>query len=149
MNRDCIGKTGRVMAMAALAAAIICGGLGAFCAFDTGMFYAGAQQIEGTIVSVNSLPGGNAPMVEFVDDTGLIHLEQFGPFYETATDAVGQRRTVLYNPGHELRHAIASPRNWIGSIVYGTATMGSLAIAGVFFVAAKALPKPLAKPNGA
>jgi hypothetical protein len=121
----------------AIVAALICGAMAAYCTFKVASFHASAQRLNGTIVGVNHLPGGEAPLVEFVDDSGLHHVEQFGPFYATPTDAVGDHRTVLYNSQHEPVRAIESPRNWVGSLVYGSTTVGLFIVAIVLIGATR------------
>jgi hypothetical protein len=137
MKRRALRLVLRSAAVASIVAALICAGLAAYCAGNVASFYAGAQQLDGTIVGVTKLPGGNAPRIEFVDDSGLRHVEQFGPFYKTDADAVGEHRTVLYNSAKELGCAIASPRNWVGSIVYGSSTVGLLLIGGILIGSAR------------
>ena len=141
----------RCIGGAILLAASVYGGLAAYCVKEINSFYGAAQRLDGTIVGQSLLPGGNAPVVEFVDDAGLRHVEQLGPFYATDADEVGELRTVLYNPTHDIRCALESPWNWLGAIVYGSATVGLIFVASVFFLftqAAYSLPQSQAS-NGA
>jgi hypothetical protein len=131
MKRGPVRTILRSVAAATVAAGLISGVLATYCASNVANFYAGAQRLDGTIVGISNLPGGSAPLVEFVDDSGLRHVQQFGPFYATPTDAVGDHRTVLYNSQQEPVRVIESPRNWIGSIVYGSTTISLLIFAGV------------------
>lgn len=147
MNRS---KILRSLAAITLIAAIVFGSLATYCSWEVGSFYEGAERIDGTIVAVHRFPGGNAPMVQFVDATGQTQVEQFSPFYEAPPNAVGQFRTVIHNPAHEIQTAIDSPWNWIGPIFYGSLMAASLAVSCLllFFASRASSPRPL-QPHGA
>jgi hypothetical protein len=55
----------------------------------------------------------------------------------------------LYNPSHHQQLALASPWNWIGSIVYGAVTICFGVIAGGFyFLTPSVLPPAQAVDDG-
>ena len=134
----------RGIALCVSLAALICAGLTAYCAVDVARFYIGAEQFPGEVIGITKLPGGDSPLVQFVDSSGSNRVEQFSSFYASSANAVGAPCTVLCNSSHPTRQALAAPQNWIGSKVYGTATTGLLMFAGVLLVVTRQSPRPLA-----
>jgi len=134
MSRRFIAISMRCLSLATIAAATVTCGLGGYCAWEVRNFYADAEQLPGTIVAVNRLPGGYAPVVKFTDGAGTQHTTQLGPFYETLPTEVGQVRPIIFNPQHQPEIAIDSLRNWIGSTTYGVATAALIIVASVFFM---------------
>jgi hypothetical protein len=130
MKRRLMRAVTTIAALSCLVAALIYSGLAAYCLADVIGFYAGAVELPGTITEVKSFVGGPAPLVAFVDPKGVRHEHQFNSLYTTWPDDVGERRTVLYNPSHHHQLALASPWNWIGSIVYGVVTIVFASAAG-------------------
>ena len=117
-----------------VAAACVTAVLAIYCEWIVRSFYDGAERVDGVIVAVNQQRGEYAPVIEFVDKSGVKHEAKFTPFIETTPEMVGQIRPVLYNPNHPIRHAIESPWIWIGPLIYGVATSVLIAIAGAFYI---------------
>jgi hypothetical protein len=135
MTRKLVGRTLRATTLILLVAACVTAGLAMYCEWVVWDFCRGAERHDGVIVAVNHRPGGYAPLIEFVDDSGVKQVANFTPFPESPPETVGQIRPVLYNPAHPVKYAIESPWIWTGPIVYSAATvaLATLALTIFFF----------------
>lgn len=121
-----------------LATALITAGLAAYCWVDVQSFFAGAKPLEATIANLHSPAGeDNSRADRFRFDASLKQpvdgrqsVTMTGLFRVAAEDE-GRAITVFHNPNHQIRWALSSPWNYIGSGVYGAISLLLLAAWGV------------------
>lgn len=124
---------GSVFSIAAVASIGLCG----FCYLNTTAFINGADTVEATIVELHRLPidnergtRGHRMAVAFTDSTGQQQKVGLSGFYRSGADTIGQPISLLYNPTHKIRAAVATSSLWIGVWVYGVAS-AALVLAGI------------------
>ncbi len=122
-----------------LATALITAGLAAYCWLDVQSFFAGAKPLEATIANLHSPAGGDisradrfrfdASLKQPVDGRQSVTMTGL---YRVAAEDEGRAITVFHNPNHQIRWALSSPWNYIGTGVYGALSL-ILLFAGVVF----------------
>lgn len=133
MTKRIIRISGRVTGSGLIVASLVTLALCAYCFIDVLSFTTNAQRLKGTIIDVKRSvaeeqrgTAGFRPVVSVAMPSGKQETVHFTGLYRVEAGTVGKQMTLLYNPTHRVRLAPDSPWNGIGSIVYGSATLGLL-----------------------
>ena len=150
MTRALLAFSSRLLGRGSLAVSIVCLGLFGYCAYFNYSFWAGAQQLAGTVANVSRLPiddqrgtTGYRMTVAFTDAGGRQHVLPMSGLYRGGASDVGRSLTVYYNPHHPIRAALSSGWNDAGPAVYGGTALGLLLFGCGALKAARSWTPPL------